>query len=73
MSSNVLNFGPYSAAEGVAVQSDDKIVLVGRQTPLEDTNGVVARLTASGSLDSTFAGGNGMFTYHYPGPAAIRR
>ena len=59
----VLNLGDYSVATGLAVQpADNKIVLVGRQTPLQITNAVVARLTTNGSLDSTFRGG-GAFTY----------
>ena len=59
----VLNLGDYSVATGLAVQpADNKIVLVGRQTPLQITNAVVARLTTNGSLDSSFRGG-GAFTY----------
>ncbi|MGI8557053.1 MAG: hypothetical protein ACR2ND_01885, partial [Solirubrobacteraceae bacterium] len=62
-----LNFGSQSAATAVAIQpADGKIVLVGRQTPLQVTNAVVARLNTDGSLDSSFAG-NGALTYHYPG------
>ena len=64
--SKVLNLGNYSVATGLAVQpADDKIVLVGRQAPSQITNAVVARLTASGSLDSSFAG-VGALTYSVP-------
>ena len=53
-----------SLAQGVAVQPDGKIVLVGSQRPaLQVTNGVIARLNADGSNDSTFNGG--AFTYSY--------
>jgi uncharacterized delta-60 repeat protein len=61
-----LNLGAGSLARGVAVQSDNKIVLVGSQTPSQITNAVVARLTTAGALDSSF-GGHGALTYSYPG------
>jgi uncharacterized delta-60 repeat protein len=65
--SQVLNFGTYSVARGVAVQRDGKIVVVGSQTPSQLTNALIARLTSGGALDSTFAGGHGVFTYSFPG------
>ena len=67
--SETFGFGGYAAAQGVAVQpADGKIVLVGSQAPGGQlTNGVLARLTAAGGLDSTFAGGSGATTFHYPG------
>ena len=58
--------GPNSAGNGVAVQPDGKIVAVGRQTPSQVTNAVVARLNTDGSLDGTFRGG-GAFTYYCSG------
>ena len=64
--SQVLDFGAYSVARGVALQPDGKIVLVGSQNPSQATNGVIARLTSGGALDSTFAGGHGAFTYSFP-------
>jgi uncharacterized delta-60 repeat protein len=56
------NLGANSVANGVAVQSNGDIVLVGSQRPLQDTNGVIARLTNTGTLDTTFAG-SGAKTY----------
>ncbi len=63
--SKVLNFGNLSVATGLAVQPDNKIVLVGRQTPIQITNAVVARLNSNGSLDSSFGSG-GALTYTVP-------
>jgi uncharacterized delta-60 repeat protein len=60
----VPGYDHYSLAQGVAVQPDGKIVLVGSQRPaLQVTNGVIARLNADGSNDSSFNGG--AFTYSY--------
>jgi uncharacterized delta-60 repeat protein len=59
-------FGLNSLATAVAVQpADGKIVIVGRQQPSQVTNGLIARLTTSGGLDSSFAG-SGAETYTYP-------
>jgi uncharacterized delta-60 repeat protein len=62
-------FDHYSVVQGVAVQPDAKIILVGAQTPVQSTNGVIARLNPDGSQDSTFVNGSshGAFTYHFPG------
>ncbi|MDQ6937305.1 MAG: hypothetical protein M3140_06285 [Actinomycetota bacterium] len=61
-----LSTGNQSVAEGAAVQrGDGKIVLVGRQTPAQSTNGIVVRLNPNGSPDTSFAGG--IVAYHYPG------
>ena len=54
----ILDFNSYSVANGVVVQPDGKIVLVGSQRPgLQVTNGFVARLNPNGSLDPSFGGG----------------
>lgn len=64
--SQAFNFGADSIANGVAIQSNGDILLVGSQRPSQDTNGVIARLTSAGTLDTSFAG-SGATTYHYPG------
>ena len=56
--------GLFSVANGVAVQPNGDIVLVGNERTTQDTSGVVARLTGSGALDATFAG-TGMLTYRH--------
>jgi uncharacterized delta-60 repeat protein len=47
-----------------AVQSDDKVLLVGETTTIGYTRGTVVRLDINGQLDMTF-GTNGVF-YPYP-------
>jgi uncharacterized delta-60 repeat protein len=62
---DVLDLGPVSAAQGVAVQSDGKIVLAGSTTPgLQVPIAYVARLTSSGGLDKSFAG-KGYYAHQY--------
>ena len=62
-----LDFGTDSVANGVAVQSNGAIVLVGSQRSVTGVvNGVVARLTSSGALDSSFAG-SGATTFFLQG------
>jgi uncharacterized delta-60 repeat protein len=51
---------------GVAIQSDGKIVVAGSGTLSGNTDGEVARYNANGTLDTTFAGGSGVFL----GPAS---
>jgi uncharacterized delta-60 repeat protein len=54
---DILDLGPESAARGVAVQPGGKIVLVGSTAPgLQVPVALVARLTSSGALDTSFAG-----------------
>ncbi len=54
---DTVNLGADSIALGMALQPDGKIVLVGSQSPqLQAVNAVVARLTSTGGLDSSFAG-----------------
>jgi uncharacterized delta-60 repeat protein len=54
---DTVNLGADSIALGIALQPDGKIVLAGSQSPqLQAVNAVVARLTSTGSLDSSFAG-----------------
>jgi uncharacterized delta-60 repeat protein len=62
---DVVDLGPYSYAYAVAVQSDGKIVLAGSQAPgLQVPNALIARLTASGALDTSFAG-TGSYGHQY--------
>ncbi len=66
--SKIFAFGGNSVIRGVALQpADGKVVLVGSQNPGQPTNGVIARLTTAGALDSAFAGGQGAFVYSFPG------
>jgi len=64
-----LGFGGYGDVQGLAVQGDGKIVFAGSQSPspYQVTNAVLGRLNTDGGLDTSFAGGSGVLTYHYPG------
>ena len=75
----ILDFSSFSVANGVAVQPDGKLVLVGSQRPgFQVTNGFIARLNQDGSLDSGFGhSGNpnmgcspGVCVYWHPGGGA---
>jgi len=60
---------PYAVAEGVAVQPDGKIVVVGHEqgSPyFAFFNGLVIRLNSNGTLDPSF-NGNGVVSYHSAG------
>ena len=59
-------FGGSAVINGVALQPDGKVVVVGAQFTSRFTNGLIARLTVGGALDSAFAGGHGAFTYSFP-------
>ena len=62
---DVLDLGPVSAAQGLAVQSGGKIVLAGSTTPgLQAPIAYVARLTSSGGFDKSFAG-KGYYEHQY--------
>jgi len=62
----VVDLGRNSQANGVAVQSDGRIVLAGQQIPdLQVVNALIARVTTGGALDTSFAGG-GVFSYFHP-------
>jgi uncharacterized delta-60 repeat protein len=52
------NFGTYETVQGVALQSDGKIVVAGGTIG----NGFVARFDTNGGLDPTFNGGNAVQT-----------
>ncbi len=54
------NFGSSDVANGVALQSDGKIVVAGHFTP-GNINIVMARYNTDGSLDNTF-NGNGQYS-----------
>lgn len=59
---------PAAVAQGVAVQPDGKVVLVGYEQGSVNYgffNAIVARLDSNGSLDPSFAGG--VLSYHHPG------
>jgi uncharacterized delta-60 repeat protein len=67
---DILDLGAYSMALAVAVQSDGKIVIAGSQAPgLQVPNALIARLTTSGALDSSF-NGTGAYTHQYAQGAA---
>ena len=75
----ILDFSSFSVANGVAVQPDGKIVLVGSQRPgFQVTNGFIARLNQNGSLDSAFGSSAnpnigcspGVCVYWHPGGGA---
>jgi uncharacterized delta-60 repeat protein len=59
-------FGGNAALNAVAIQPDGKVVVVGAQNAGRFINGLIARLTSGGALDSAFAGGHGAFTYSFP-------
>ena len=62
---SIIDVGPISAARGLAVQSDGKIVVAGGvQIGLQVPEAMVARLTSSGALDHSFAG-SGFFEHQY--------
>jgi uncharacterized delta-60 repeat protein len=62
-------FGEDRAA-GVAVQADDKIVVVGQATIDADLDAAVIRLTTDGELDTTF-GLNGAKTFDFGGDSML--
>ncbi len=67
---DVVDLGAYSYALAAAVQADGKIVISGSQAPgLQVPNALIARLTASGALDPTFASG-GAYAHQYAVGAA---
>jgi uncharacterized delta-60 repeat protein len=67
---DVLDLGAYSYALAVALQPDHKIVIAGSQAPgLQAPHALVARLTASGALDPSFAG-TGAYAHQYARGAA---
>lgn len=56
--SEVVDLGRFSVANGVAIQGDGKIVVGGSQREgLQTTSVLAARVSTSGALDHTFAGG----------------
>ncbi|MFZ0384064.1 MAG: hypothetical protein WAL22_00225, partial [Solirubrobacteraceae bacterium] len=67
--SEVLNFGlPYAAAQGLGIQPDGKIVLVGYEQGSPNYgfyNGLVIRLNTNGALDTSF-NGSGVVSVHLP-------
>jgi uncharacterized delta-60 repeat protein len=67
--SEVVDLGRYSIANGVAVQSDGKIVVGGTQRgDLQTTQVLAARFNSDGSRDTSFAGG--LFVHQYANGAA---
>jgi uncharacterized delta-60 repeat protein len=67
---DVLDLGAYSYALAVALQSNGSIVLGGSQAPgLQVPNALIARLTSSGALDTSFAG-TGAYAHQYAQGAA---
>lgn len=67
---SVLDFGSFSTALAVALQSDGKIVIGGSQSPgLQVQNALIARLTPSGAADPSFGTG-GAYAHQYAVGAA---
>jgi uncharacterized delta-60 repeat protein len=62
---------PFGDSAEVAVQPDGKVVAVGGDGPGSDTPSYLARLTASGDLDPTFAG-DGVAILSAPGGVSAR-
>ena len=64
----VADLGPFSVANGIALESDGKIVVGGsaRDPSLQPTLLMAARFNPSGSLDGSFASG-GKFVQQYAG------
>jgi uncharacterized delta-60 repeat protein len=61
------NFGEEDYARDVATDSSGRIVVVGRSVRNNQTESeaIVARYTASGALDPTFGGGDGIVPLHF--------
>jgi uncharacterized delta-60 repeat protein len=57
---------PSASGNGIALQSDGKIVMVGSKATNPSTGFIVARFNANGSLDTTF-GNNGWVTVTFGG------
>jgi uncharacterized delta-60 repeat protein len=60
---------PNSSLSAVKVQGNGAIVLAGSFRPLQITYGLISRLSSSGALDTSFAGGSGAVQYLLPGGA----
>ena len=62
--------GTADSPNGVALQSDGKIVVAGSTDPVGADAGdiLVARYTSAGNLDATFGGGDGLVTTDFGGP-----
>ncbi len=58
-------FGGSAELNAVTIQPDEKVVVVGVQFTNQFTNGLVARLTSGGALDSSFRH-TGAFLYEFP-------
>jgi len=66
----VIDLGTGSLVNGIAVQSDGKVVFAGEQRPgLQVTNALIGRVNPGGGMDASFAGG-GVFFYYHPGGGA---
>ena len=62
---DVIDLGAFSYALAVALQPGGAIVIAGSQAPgLQVPNALIARLTPSGALDTTFAG-TGAYAHQY--------
>ena len=62
-----VDFGGTDVGNGVALQADGKIVVIGTTSAVGSGDFAAARLTANGSLDSTFSG-DGKVTAGYAAP-----
>jgi uncharacterized delta-60 repeat protein len=61
--------GTVDSPAAVALQSDGKIIVVGKTDPIDSDPGdfLVARYESDGDLDSTFGGGDGLVTTDFGG------
>ncbi|MCA9919075.1 MAG: hypothetical protein KC445_14030, partial [Anaerolineales bacterium] len=66
----VLDFGGIEALEAIGLQSDNKIIAVGRTNLNGGDDFAIARFNASGSLDTTFGGGDGKVITNFAGADA---
>lgn len=63
----VLDFGGIEALEAIGLQSDNKIIAVGRTNLNGGDDFAIARFNANGSLDTTFGGGDGKVVTNFAG------
>ncbi|MEV7123872.1 delta-60 repeat domain-containing protein [Kitasatospora griseola] len=67
-----VNFGQQSIANALAIQSNDKLVLVGRVGPVATGDWGIARLKKDGALDPSFGTG-GMVTINFTAAEDVAR
>lgn len=63
----IAQFVGSQTARDMAIQADGKIVVVGSTLTDSFTDFAIARFNPDGSLDTTFGGGDGIFTFDFAG------